>query len=69
MRREEEALIAAVRAGDRTAFETLYRAYWPPWEAYIGVRLSPPEIAESIERNPLGVYITSITWTRVGAPA
>ena len=29
MRREEEALIAAVRAGDRQAFETLYRAYWP----------------------------------------
>jgi RNA polymerase sigma-70 factor (ECF subfamily) len=30
MRREEEAsLIAAVRAGDRGAFETLYRAYWP----------------------------------------
>jgi len=29
MRREEDALIAAVRAGDRQAFETLYRAYWP----------------------------------------
>jgi RNA polymerase sigma-70 factor (ECF subfamily) len=29
MRREEQALIAAVRAGDRQAFETLYRAYWP----------------------------------------
>jgi RNA polymerase sigma-70 factor, ECF subfamily len=29
MRREEEALIAAIRAGDRQAFETLYRAYWP----------------------------------------
>jgi len=40
-----------------------------PWEAYVGVRLSPPETTESIERNPLGVYITSITWTRVGAPA
>ena len=30
MRRDEEAMIAAVRAGDRLAFETLYRAYWPP---------------------------------------
>ena len=29
MRRDEQALIAAVRAGDRQAFETLYRAYWP----------------------------------------
>jgi RNA polymerase sigma-70 factor, ECF subfamily len=34
MRREEEALIAAVRAGDRVAFETLYRAYWPPLVKY-----------------------------------
>ena len=25
----EQAIIAAVRAGDRGAFETVYRAYWP----------------------------------------
>lgn len=29
MQREDEALIAAVRAGSREAFEDLYRAYWP----------------------------------------
>jgi type IV secretion system protein TrbF len=40
-----------------------------PWEAYLGVRVSPPQTTETIERNPLGVYVTSITWTRVGAPA
>jgi RNA polymerase sigma factor (sigma-70 family) len=28
-REEEEVLIAAVRAGDRHAFEVLYRTYWP----------------------------------------
>jgi type IV secretion system protein TrbF len=39
-----------------------------PWEAYVSVRVSPPETTESIERNPLGVYVTSITWTRVGVP-
>jgi type IV secretion system protein TrbF len=38
-----------------------------PWEAYVDVRLSPPVTTETIERNPLGVYVTSITWTRVGA--
>ena len=30
MPRDEQEIIAAVRAGDRQAFETLYRAYWPP---------------------------------------
>jgi type IV secretion system protein TrbF len=38
-----------------------------PWEAYVDVRLSPPVTTETIERNPLGVYVTSIAWTRVGA--
>jgi type IV secretion system protein TrbF len=39
-----------------------------PWEAYLSVRVSPPSTTETIERNPLGVYVTSITWTRVGLP-
>jgi type IV secretory pathway TrbF-like protein len=39
------------------------------WEAYLAVRVSPPATTESIERNPLGVYVTSIAWSRVGAPA
>ncbi len=39
-----------------------------PWEAYLSIRMSPPETTEAIERNPLGVYVTSIQWTRVGAP-
>jgi type IV secretion system protein TrbF len=36
------------------------------WEAYLVVRVVPPETAETIEENPLGVHVTSITWTRVG---
>jgi type IV secretion system protein TrbF len=39
-----------------------------PWEAYVNIRMSPPETTEAIERNPLGVYVTSIQWTRVGSP-
>lgn len=38
-----------------------------PWEAYVSIRVSPPETTEAIERNPLGVYVTSIQWTRVGS--
>jgi type IV secretion system protein VirB5 len=36
------------------------------WEAYLSVRLAPPETIDAIEDNPLGVHVTSITWTRVG---
>ncbi|HXB23575.1 MAG TPA: type IV secretion system protein [Gemmatimonadaceae bacterium] len=39
-----------------------------PWEGYLGVRLVPPETADAIARNPLGVYVTSVTWTKTGNP-
>lgn len=53
--------------------ETEYPANGAPavthaWDAYLSVRVSPPETEETIERNPLGLYVTSITWTRVGGP-
>lgn len=35
------------------------------WEAYIATTLIPPTSTETIEMNPLGLYITSITWTRI----
>jgi type IV secretory pathway TrbF-like protein len=38
-----------------------------PWSGYLGVRLSPPETADAIARNPLGVYVTSVTWTKTGS--
>jgi type IV secretion system protein TrbF len=41
-------------------------AHVSAWEGYLGVRVSPPETVDAIEDNPLGVHITSITWTRVG---
>jgi type IV secretory pathway TrbF-like protein len=35
------------------------------WEGYITVRLRPPETADAIRDNPLGVFITSINWTEI----
>lgn len=35
------------------------------WEGYVTVRLRPPETAEAIRDNPLGVFITSINWTEI----
>src|SRR5207247_7356006 len=36
------------------------------WEAYLTVRLAPPRTAETVQDNPLGVYVTSMNWTQVG---
>ena len=35
------------------------------WEGYLTVRLAPPTSIESAQDNPLGVYVTSISWTRL----
>jgi type IV secretion system protein VirB5 len=41
------------------------------WEGYVTLQLNPPTTAESIQDNPLGLYVTSINWTQVadGVPA
>src|SRR5438093_10483065 len=36
------------------------------WEGYLTLRITPPTTVESIQANPLGLFITSIAWTRVG---
>jgi type IV secretion system protein VirB5 len=36
------------------------------WEAYLTVRLAPPRTAETVQDNPLGIYVTSMNWTQVG---
>lgn len=36
------------------------------WEGYLTVRLAPPRTAETVQDNPLGVYVTSMSWTQVG---
>ena len=39
------------------------------WEGYLTLRIAPPTSAESVQENPLGLFITSIAWTRVGQQA
>lgn len=36
-----------------------------PWEAYLTVNQAPPDRVETIQTNPLGVYVTGINWTPV----
>jgi type IV secretion system protein TrbF len=35
------------------------------WEGYVTLQIIPPRTADVIQVNPLGLRITSITWTRV----
>lgn len=35
------------------------------WEGYVTVKLVAPATAEVVEENPLGVYVTSLNWTRL----
>lgn len=32
------------------------------WVAYLSLKLDPPETSEGILKNPLGIYITSLSW-------
>src|SRR3546814_4672835 len=34
------------------------------WTAILGVRTRTPRSADSLRRNPLGIYIDAIDWTR-----
>jgi type IV secretion system protein VirB5 len=36
------------------------------WEGYVTVRLVPPASAATIQQNPLGLSITSVSWTELG---
>lgn len=39
------------------------------WEGYVTVQVVPPTTTETIQDNPLGVYVTSISWTQLGDTA
>lgn len=39
------------------------------WEGYVTIRLAPPTTTETIQDNPLGLYVTSVNWTQVGETA
>ncbi len=36
------------------------------WEGYVTVRLVPPASAATIQQNPLGLSIASVSWTELG---
>jgi type IV secretory pathway TrbF-like protein len=35
------------------------------WEAYLAVKVVPPSTVDGVQDNPLGLYVTSITWTPI----
>ncbi|MBA2571484.1 MAG: conjugal transfer protein TrbF [Gemmatimonadetes bacterium] len=35
------------------------------WEAYLSADVMPPRTTDTIEVNPLGLYVTAISWTQV----
>jgi type IV secretion system protein VirB5 len=39
------------------------------WEGYVTVKMIPPATAETIQDNPLGLYVTSVSWTQVSDSA
>lgn len=39
------------------------------WEGYFGTRVVLPTTAERLTANPLGLYVTSVTWTQLATRA
>ncbi len=37
------------------------------WEGLFTTRVAPPKDTATLELNPLGLYVTSVTWTRIGS--
>jgi type IV secretion system protein VirB5 len=35
------------------------------WEGYVTVKLAAPKTAETVQDNPLGIYVASVTWTQL----
>lgn len=54
---ETDRPIALLDLGDSTSVAA--------WEGYVTLEIVPPKTVESIQDNPLGLRITSISWTRL----
>ena len=39
--------------------------YEEEWEGFVTVKIDPPEDEERLRRNPVGIYVTHITWAQV----
>jgi type IV secretory pathway TrbF-like protein len=35
------------------------------WEGFVTVKIDPPDDEERLRRNPVGIYITQLTWAQV----
>jgi len=68
---------SVVRASDRsfeikwveTVFERGVRASTAHWTAFVTVQLKAPANADTLRRNPLGLYVDAIDWSRELEPA
>ena len=66
-----------VRASDRsfevqwieTSYEHGARTAVAHWTAFVTVRIKPPGNADTLRRNPLGLYVDGIDWSRQLDPA
>lgn len=63
---------SVVRASERsfqvkwteTRFERAQLAETTRWTAILTIRIEPPQSAERLRRNPLGLYVDAIDWSR-----
>ena len=63
---------SVVRASDRsfqvkwteTAYERGSQAGTSHWTAIVSVVVKPPTSAETLRKNPLGLYVDAIDWSR-----
>ena len=63
---------SVVRASDRsfqvkwteTAFDRGTQTGVSHWTGILGVKMNPPRSADTLRRNPLGVYVDAIDWSR-----
>lgn len=68
---------SVVRASDSSfqvkwteqAFERGSLAATSRWTAILSVVIQPPRTAETVRKNPLGLYVTALAWTRDLDPA
>lgn len=54
---ESDRAIGPLGAGDSSAVAA--------WEGYVSLDIVAPKTVEAIQDNPIGIRITSITWTRI----
>ena len=47
-----------------TAFERGAQAGVSHWTAFLTIKFKPPESADTLRKNPLGIYVDAIDWSR-----